>query len=166
MAMPVTRRAWHALIEGMAAEGRPIREIVAEAHTSYPDVTRAQVDGHYRRVKERTTASDNPAVAEWEDRRERAAEDLRRKADVYDWLRPVELPAPGSPEGDGQAERVHARDRGHALPETRRADAGDLPVDRGRAETRARHPQRGYGRSARRVEVSEGCAGGVYVGAP
>lgn len=37
---------------------------------------------------------DNPAVAEWEDRAERAKEDLRLKAEVYDWLRPVELPAP------------------------------------------------------------------------
>lgn len=94
MSMPATRRPWHALIETMAAEGRTIREIVARVREDYPDTSRAQIDGHYRRVRERRLAGDNPTAAEWEDRKERAAEDLRRKAEVYDWLRPVELPAP------------------------------------------------------------------------
>lgn len=85
---------WHALIETLTDEGQPIREIVASVRSLFPTVNRAQIDGHYRRVRERKIAGDSPAVAEWEDRRERAAEDLRRKAEIYDWLRPVELPAP------------------------------------------------------------------------
>jgi hypothetical protein len=102
MAMAAKRLVWHALIEEMAAEGRTIREIIARARDDFPDVTRAQVDGHYRRVKEREVRGDNPAVAEWEDRKERAAEDLRRRAEVYDWLRPVELPAPLRPKVTGK----------------------------------------------------------------
>lgn len=45
----------------------------------------------------RKMIEDSPVVAEWEDRAERAAEDLRLKKEIYDWLRPVELPAPVRP---------------------------------------------------------------------
>lgn len=48
-------------------------------------------------------ATDNPVAAEWQDRVERAKEDLAHKAEVYDWLRPVELPAPERPRVKGKA---------------------------------------------------------------
>lgn len=94
MTATAKRREWHAIVETMAAEGRPIREIVTEAQAIFPALTRPQIDGHYRRARRAQMIGDNPSVAEWEDRRDRAIEDVRRRAEVYDWLRPVELPAP------------------------------------------------------------------------
>jgi hypothetical protein len=94
MAMQPTRHPWHVMVEQLAADRLPTLQIVERVQADFPDVRRTQIDGHLQRYRRHSVIGDNPAVAEWEDRRDRAKEDLRRQAEVYDWLRPVELPAP------------------------------------------------------------------------
>lgn len=102
MAGHVTPQRWHASVERSADDGVSAAEAWRALAATYPDVTRAQVSGYITRYKERNRTGDNPAASEWEDRRSRAAEDLQRKAEVYDWLRPVELPAPVRPKVTGK----------------------------------------------------------------
>jgi hypothetical protein len=102
MAMQPTRHPWHTMVESLSADGLPTLQIVERVQADFPDVRRTQIDGHLQRYKRSRIGNDNPAVAEWEDCRERAAEDLRRRAEVYDWLRPVELPAPIRPKVTGR----------------------------------------------------------------
>ena len=87
-------QAWHVLAELLASDGVKPPEIVKAVQADFPAVRRSQIDSHVYRFKDRTRATDNPAVAEWQARADRAAEDLSRKADIYDWLRPVEVAPP------------------------------------------------------------------------
>lgn len=100
MAMTPTRHPWHALVESL--HDLPTLQIVERVQAEYPDVRRTQIDGHLQRFRRSRLAGDNPAAKEWEDRRERAMEDLRRREEIYDWLRPVELPAPVRPKVTGK----------------------------------------------------------------
>lgn len=97
MAMQPVAQPWHGMVDDGVANGHARNAIVERALSAYPQLTRPQVDGRINRIRQLQRAADNPDPAAWEERRQRAAEDLEKKAEVYDWLRPVELPAPDRP---------------------------------------------------------------------
>lgn len=96
-------KPWHAFVEGLAASGTEGPEIVRQTQAQFPAVRRSQIDSHVYRHKDKTLRIDNAAASEWQDRVERAKQDLSNKVAIYDWLRPVELPAPDRPTVKGKA---------------------------------------------------------------
>jgi hypothetical protein len=93
---------WHYVVDEGVKDALSRQTIVDRVLAVFPGVTRPQIDGRISRRRQLTRLQDNLAVADWESRVERAKEDLAVKADVYDWLRPVELPAPDRPRVTGK----------------------------------------------------------------
>lgn len=94
MSAKAVAQPWHQIADDGVAEGRHRQEIVDRVLAVFPHLTRPQIDGRISRRRQLTRIADNLAASDWESRVERAKEDLAVRADVYDWLRPVELPAP------------------------------------------------------------------------
>ena len=88
---------WHLVIEGGLQAGLSTKAIHAAMKVKYPEITTSQISGHLQRHRMLTVRGDNVTAMEWEDRAARATEDVRQKKEIYDWLRPVELPAPIGP---------------------------------------------------------------------
>jgi hypothetical protein len=100
-AKPVAQ-PWHWVVDEAVGEGLHRQQIVDRVAAVFPMVTRPQIDGRISRQRQLQRLADNPVVADWETRVGRAKEDLAVKAEVYDWLRPVELPAPERPKVTGK----------------------------------------------------------------
>jgi hypothetical protein len=102
MAMQPAAQPWHGVVDEAVSEGLHRQQIVDRVLAVFPMLTRPQIDGRISRRRQLTKIQDNLAASDWESRVERAKGDLERKADVYDWLRPVELPAPERPRVTGK----------------------------------------------------------------
>jgi hypothetical protein len=102
---PKQTPAWYPLVDELyASHGLNRRVIVAEVRALHPDVRATQIEGRLYRLHNdtpRPPVADSPAVAEWEARRDAHERSVQRTAEhlaeVFDWLRPVQLPAPEVP---------------------------------------------------------------------
>lgn len=94
MTAQAVSQPWHGIVDDAVTDGLHRQQIVDRVLAVFPQLTRPQIDGRISRRRQLTRIADNLAASEWESRVERAKEDLAVRADVYDWLRPVELPAP------------------------------------------------------------------------
>lgn len=94
MSAKPTTQPWHGLVDSGVERGLHRQEIVDAVHAVFPLITRPQIDGRISRLRQLRRLQDNLVAADWETRAERAKEDLAVRADLYDWLRPVQLPAP------------------------------------------------------------------------
>jgi hypothetical protein len=103
-----TYRPWTpadvAQLRALAAEGHSAKQLEALLGRSWHSVhTRAQREGIRigRAIAETPPVHSGTAVEEWEARRDAAERSVQRdrehRAEVFDWLRPVELPAPTIP---------------------------------------------------------------------
>ena len=102
MSAQPTSHPWHGVVDTAVEEGLHRQQIVDRVLAVFPMITRPQIDGRISRRRQMQRIADNLAASDWETKVERAKEDLERKAEVYDWLRPVELPAPDRPRVTGK----------------------------------------------------------------
>lgn len=84
-------QSWHAVADQASDDGLTPTDAWGKVRALYPHVTRAAVSS---RMVRRRTRTDSPVVAEWRDKANDAMEALQHQRDLYDWLRPVQLPAP------------------------------------------------------------------------
>lgn len=89
------------------AEEDRLRELCATPGTEAPDMAVAlgrninSIRNKMQGLGLHVTPKDRGAVDEWEARKKLAEQDVQRRQEVYDWLRPVELPAPPRQEVTG-----------------------------------------------------------------
>lgn len=100
MAMQAKRHAWHDAADQATRDGLSPTDAWKRVAETFPHVSRAMVSGYVVRERGKVLA-DTPAVALWEEAKARAVAEIETTAEryraLYDWLRPVELPAPGRP---------------------------------------------------------------------